>query len=138
MYVQIWLGTFDSEQGAAHAVDAARKLLKCKKNRPPNCPCDELFVYSETIPASLNLTNLVDESMFKEVTVFVKRKAQEYAAGFSCSSKATAAPPPHSPSLREQLPSLLAPTVALPYQVGTDLFLRKIQGLQVVDLEVIK
>lgn len=80
---KVWLGTFDSEEGAARAVDAARKLLKCKKKRPANFPCDALAEYSENIPKNLDLTNLRDESMYKEVTLFVKRKAQEYAATFS-------------------------------------------------------
>ncbi|KAG0629164.1 hypothetical protein M758_1G081800 [Ceratodon purpureus] len=83
---KVWLGTFDSEEGAARAVDAARKLLKCKKKRPANFPCDSLASYAEKIPTNLNLNNLRDDSMFKEVTLFVKRKAQEYAASF-CPNK---------------------------------------------------
>lgn len=80
---KVWLGTFDSEEGAARAVDAARKLLKCKKKRGFNIPSAELDAYSEKIPSNLKLTNLLDDSMFKEVTLFVKKRAQEYASSFT-------------------------------------------------------
>ncbi|KAG0590009.1 hypothetical protein KC19_1G063700 [Ceratodon purpureus] len=79
---KVWLGTFDSEEGAARAVDLARNLLKCKQKRPANFPCNSLSAYSEKIPTNLNLDNLQDDSMFKEIILFVKRKAQEYAASF--------------------------------------------------------
>ena len=80
---KVWLGTFETEEGAARAVDAARKLLRCKKKRPANFPCIELEAYPEQIPPNLNLKNLGNDAMFKDVTLFVKRKAQEYAASFS-------------------------------------------------------
>lgn len=79
---KVWLGTFDTEVGAARAVDAARKLLQCKKKRPANFPCLNLDAYSEQIPSHLNLNHLGNEAMFKEATLFVKQKAQEYAASF--------------------------------------------------------
>lgn len=93
---KVWLGTFDSELGAACAVDAARKLLKCQKKREPNVPCAALAAYKESIPSHLQLTNITEEGMFKEVTMFVKRKAQEYAAEL-CTSQGAAV------GLREQL-----------------------------------
>lgn len=93
MIHQVWLGTFDTEIGAARAVDAARKLLRCKKKRPHNCPCMELSAYSERIPSHLNLEHLEDEAMFKDVTLFIKRKAQEYAASF-CTATSPFSPEP--------------------------------------------
>jgi hypothetical protein len=84
---KVWLGTFETEEGAARAVDAARKLLRCKKKRPANFPCIELEAYPEQIPPNLNLKNLGNDAMFKDVTLFVKRKVQEYAASFSPPSK---------------------------------------------------
>ena len=80
---KVWLGTFESEEGAARAVDAARKLLNCRKKRPANFPCENLTKYSERIPSHLILTNIEDQTMFKHVTQFVKKKSQEYAATFN-------------------------------------------------------
>ena len=80
---KVWLGTFESEEGAARAVDAARKLLQCRKKRPANFPCENLTKYSERIPSHLLLTDVTNDNMFKEVTKFVKKKSQEYAATFN-------------------------------------------------------
>lgn len=80
---KVWLGTFESEEGAARAVDAARKLLQCRKKRPANFPCENLTMYSERIPSHLVLTDVQDETMFKQVTQFIKKKSQEYAATFN-------------------------------------------------------
>lgn len=80
---KVWLGTFESEEGAARAVDAARKLLKCRKKRPANFPCENLTKYSERIPSHLLLTDVTNDTMFKEVTKFVKKKSQEYASTFN-------------------------------------------------------
>lgn len=79
---KVWLGTFETEEGAARAVDAARKLLKCKKKRLPNFPCMELDTFSEQLPPHLNLNHLGNDAMYKDVTIFIKRKAQQYAASF--------------------------------------------------------
>jgi EREBP-like factor len=79
---EILLRTFETEEGAARALDAARKLLKCKKKRPANFPCIELVAYLEQIPLNLNLKNLGNNAMFKDVTLFVKLKAEEYVVNF--------------------------------------------------------
>lgn len=80
----MWLGSFDTEQGAARGVDLARKLLKCKKKHGYNLPNEELDAYSGQIPCHLDLTNLTSptSSMFKAVMLFIKRECQEYAASF--------------------------------------------------------
>lgn len=79
---KVWLGTFDSEEGAARAVDSARKILRCAKKRPFNFPCPQLDSYREAIPAYLNLNDLSNEVMYKEVTNYIKKKAQDYASMF--------------------------------------------------------
>jgi len=79
---KVWLGTFDSEEGAARAVDSARKILRCAKKRPFNFPCPQLDSYREAIPAYLDLNDLRNEVMYKEVTNYIKKKAQDYASTF--------------------------------------------------------
>lgn len=79
---KVWLGTFDSEEGAARAVDSARKILRCCKKRPFNFPCPQLEAYKEAIPAHLDLNDLSNDVMYKDVTNFIKKKSQEYAALF--------------------------------------------------------
>jgi hypothetical protein len=95
---EIWLKTFETEEGAAGALDAAQKLLICKKKQPtnfpcielvayleqipPNFPCIELVAYLGQIPLNLNLKNLGNDAMFKDVTLFIKLKAKEYAVKF--------------------------------------------------------
>jgi hypothetical protein len=44
---EIWLRTFETEEGAARALDVAQKLLRYKKKRPANFPCIELVAYPE-------------------------------------------------------------------------------------------
>jgi hypothetical protein len=79
---EIWLKTFETEEGAAGALDAAQKLLICKKKQPTNFPCIELVAYLGQIPLNLNLKNLGNDAMFKDVTLFIKLKAKEYAVKF--------------------------------------------------------
>jgi hypothetical protein len=49
---------------------------------PPNFPCIELVAYLGQIPLNLNLKNLGNDAMFKDVTLFIKLKAKEYAVKF--------------------------------------------------------
>lgn len=79
---KVWLGTFDTEQAAARGVDLARKLLNCKKKNPFNLPCERLAGYSQKIPSYLNLHDLFDSNMFKQVVVFIKQACKDYAASF--------------------------------------------------------
>jgi hypothetical protein len=66
---EIWLRIFETEEVAARALDVARKLLRCKKKWPVNFPCIELVAYLEHIPPNLNLKNLGNGAMFKDVTL---------------------------------------------------------------------
>jgi hypothetical protein len=77
---KVWLGTYISEEGAACAVDAARKILKCTKKKKPNFSCDRLEAYSESLPPELSLDNISDTTIFKAITEFVKCKAKQYAS----------------------------------------------------------
>lgn len=79
---KVWLGTFETEEGAARAVDSARKILKCKKKRAFNFPCKKLDAYSVEIPSHVAVDDLHNHAMYKIVTSFVKKKSQEYAADF--------------------------------------------------------
>jgi hypothetical protein len=76
---KIWLGTYISEVQAALAVDAARKVLKCSKEKP-NFPCERLEAFTEVLPPHLSLN---DPGMLKSVSEFVKCKAKQYASEFS-------------------------------------------------------
>lgn len=77
---KVWLGTYISEQEAAYAVDAARKILKCTKKKEPNFSCDRLEAYTESLPPELSLDNISDTTIFKAITEFVKCKAKQYAS----------------------------------------------------------
>ncbi len=77
---KVWLGTYISEEGAACAVDAARKILKCTKKKKPNFSCDRLEAYTESLPPELSLDNVSDTTIFKAITEFVKCKAKQYAS----------------------------------------------------------
>lgn len=77
---KVWLGTYISEEGAACAVDAARKILKCTKKKKPNFSCDRLEAYTESLPPELSLDNISDTTIFKAITEFVKCKAKQYAS----------------------------------------------------------
>ncbi|KAG0581362.1 hypothetical protein KC19_4G245200 [Ceratodon purpureus] len=79
---KVWLGTFDTEDGAARGVDLACKLLKCSKTRRVNLPCPELDLYDTEIPSHLDLTDIANEAMFKDVVSFIKNESQAYAARF--------------------------------------------------------
>ncbi len=76
---KIWLGTYISEVGAALAADAARKVLKCSKEKP-NFPCERLEAFTEVLPPDLSLN---DPGMLKSVSEFVKGKARQYVSEFS-------------------------------------------------------
>ncbi len=77
---KVWLGTYFSEEEAACAVDAARKILKCTKKKKPNFSCDRLEAYTESLPPELSLDNISDTTIFKAITEFVKCKAKQYAS----------------------------------------------------------
>ncbi|KAG0620858.1 hypothetical protein M758_4G250000 [Ceratodon purpureus] len=77
---KVWLGTFDTEEQAARGVDLARQLLNCTKSRPANIPCRELDLYPGKIPSHLDLSDIANDGMFKDVVQFVKRECQGYAA----------------------------------------------------------
>ncbi|KAH8940308.1 hypothetical protein BDL97_15G082200 [Sphagnum fallax] len=79
---KVWLGTYISEEGAAHAVDAARKILRCNKKQKPNFSCKQLEAYAESLPPELSLKNISDNTIFKAITEFVKGKARQYASEF--------------------------------------------------------
>jgi hypothetical protein len=79
---KVWLGTFDTEKGAARGVDLARKLLRCQKKHTYNLPCAQLDAYAGQIPAHLVLTDVTATTMFKAATLFIKRECQAYAASF--------------------------------------------------------
>lgn len=79
---KVWLGTYVSEEGAAHAVDAARKILRCNKKQKPNFYCEQLEAYAESLPPELSLKNISDNTIFKAITEFVKGKARQYASEF--------------------------------------------------------
>lgn len=93
-----WLGKFDTEEAAARGVDLARKLLKCTKKRPFNLPCPELDFYSTHIPPYLDLTDIANESMFKDVVLFIKKESQTYAASFPTTSATAILPPQPQPT----------------------------------------
>jgi hypothetical protein len=80
---KVWLGTYISEEGAAHAVDAARKILRCNKKQKPNFACERLEAYAESLPPELSLNNISDNTIFKAITEFVKGKARQYASEFA-------------------------------------------------------
>jgi EREBP-like factor len=84
---KFWLGTFDTEVAAARGVDLARKLVKCGKKHQFNLPCPELDVYSVEIPSHLDLTDIANVSMFKDVVLFIKKEARAYAASFEEAQK---------------------------------------------------
>ncbi|KAH8964478.1 hypothetical protein BDL97_04G069400 [Sphagnum fallax] len=77
---KVWLGTYISEQEAACAVDAARKILKCTKKKKPNFSSVRLEAYTESLPPELSLDNISDITIFKAITEFVKCKAKQYAS----------------------------------------------------------
>lgn len=79
---KVWLGTFDTEVAAARGVDLARKLVKCGKKHKFNLPCPELGAYSVEIPSHLDLTNIANDSMFKDVVSFIRKEARAYVASF--------------------------------------------------------
>lgn len=84
---KIWLGTYEKEEGAARAVDLARKLLKCKKIRPFNLPCDELDnrAMSFQMPPNLILSDVNNQTMYVKVKDLLKSECRNYAASFESS-----------------------------------------------------
>ncbi|CAM6068468.1 unnamed protein product [Sphagnum tenellum] len=79
---KVWLGTYISEEGAAHAVDAARKILGCNKKKKPNFSCEQLEAYAGSLPPEFFLKNISDNTIFKAITEYVKGKAKQYANEF--------------------------------------------------------
>ncbi len=80
--IKMLLGSYKSQVEAALAVDAARKVLKCRKKKP-NFPCEKLEAFSEVLPPHLSLNDChVNHGMLKSVSDFVKGKAKKYASEF--------------------------------------------------------
>ncbi|CAK9871543.1 unnamed protein product [Sphagnum jensenii] len=79
---KVWLGTYISEEGAAHAVDAARKILHCNKKKQPNFSCEQLEAYANSLPPEFFLKNISNNTIFKAITEFVKVTAKQYASEF--------------------------------------------------------
>jgi len=81
--IKMLLGAYKSKVEAALAVDAARKVLKCSKEKP-NFPCERLEAFTEVLPPHLSLNDChFNPGMLKSVSDFVKGKAKQYASEFA-------------------------------------------------------
>ncbi|KAG0620799.1 hypothetical protein M758_4G245200 [Ceratodon purpureus] len=101
---KVWLGTFEAEESAARGVDLARKLLKCTKKKKFNLPCSELDQYDTEIPSHLDLTDIANEAMFKDVVSFIKNESQAYAARFPPATPLILTPPQLLPTPNPDTP----------------------------------